>query len=51
VGESTTDKLDHKIEQVGIKQTRARPYPIRFKDGAINKDRKENYVFGKKFFT
>ena len=41
-------KLDHKLEQAEINQTRSRPDPIRFKDEAINKVRKENYVFGKK---
>jgi hypothetical protein len=39
-----TDKLEHKIEQVGIKQTRARPDLIRLKDGAIYKDRKKKFT-------
>ena len=43
-----TEKLDHKLEQVEIKQTRSEIEPIRFKDEAINKVRKENYVFGKR---
>jgi len=43
-----TEKLEHKLEQVEIKQTRTPTKPIRFKDDAINKVRKENYVFGKK---
>ena len=40
--------LEHRLDQVKIKQTRAQIKPIRFKDDAINKVRKENYVFGKK---
>ena len=39
--------LEHRLDQVKIKQTRAQIKPIRFKDDAINKVRKENYVFGK----
>jgi len=42
------EKLEHRLDQVKIKQTRAQIKPIRFKDDAINKVRKENYVFGKK---
>ena len=40
--------LEHRLDQVDIKQTRTPTQPIRFKDEAINKVRKENYVFGKK---
>ena len=40
--------LEHRLDQVEIKQTRALIKPIRFKEDAINKVRKENYVFGKK---
>ena len=43
-----TEKLDHTLEQVDIKQTRSNIDPIRFKDEAINKVRKENYTFGKR---
>ena len=43
-----TEKLDTKLEQVEIKQTRSLVEPIRFTENAINKVRKENYVFGKK---
>ena len=32
-----TEKLEHKLEQDEIKQTRTPPSPIRFKDEAINK--------------
>ena len=39
-------KLEHKLDQVEIKQTRAKIKSIRFKDEAINKVKKENYVFG-----
>ena len=46
-----TQKLDHSLEQVDIKQTRSKIDPIRFKDEAINKVRKENYKFGQKPFT
>lgn len=38
--------LEHKLDQVEIKQTRSKIKPIRFRDEAINKVRKENYVFG-----
>jgi len=41
--------LEHRLDQVEIKQTRSQSIkPIRFKEDAINKVRKENYVFGKK---
>ena len=40
--------LEHRLDQVEIKQTRTPTQPIRFKDEVINKVRKENYVFGKK---
>jgi hypothetical protein len=40
--------LDTKLEQVEIKQTRSSVEPIRFTENAINKVRKENYVFGKR---
>ena len=43
-----TEKLDHTLEQVYIKQTRSNIDPIRIKDEAINKVRKENYTFGKR---
>ena len=43
-----TEKLDTKLEQVEIKQTRSLVEPIRFTENAINKVRKENYVFGKR---
>ena len=36
-----TEKLDHTLEQVDIKQTRSNIDPIRFKDEAINKVRKD----------
>ena len=39
--------LEHRLDQVEIKQTRTPTQPIRFKDEVINKVRKENYVFGK----
>jgi integrase len=42
------EKLDTKLEQVEIKQTRSSVEPIRFTENAINKVRKENYVFGKR---
>ena len=42
------EKLDTKLDQVEIKQTRTSIKPIRFKDDAINKVRKDNYVFGKR---
>jgi len=37
-----------KLDQVEIKQTSHKIDPIRFKDDAINKVRKENYKFGNK---
>lgn len=40
--------LEHRLEQVEIKQTRTPTKPIRFKDEAIKKIRKENLEFGKK---
>jgi hypothetical protein len=40
--------LDTKLKQVEIKQTRSSVEPIRFTENAINKVRKENYVFGKR---
>ena len=43
-----TEKLSHKLEQAEIQQTRTRPNPIRFKDEAISKVRKENFVFGRR---
>ena len=43
-----TEKLDTKLDQVEINQTSHKIDPIRFKDDAINKVRKENYKFGKK---
>ncbi len=42
-----TEKLETELEQVEIKQTR-KIDPIRFRDDAINKIRKEKYNFGKK---
>ena len=39
-----TEKLDRKLDQVEIKQTS----PIRFKDDAINKIRKQNIVWNKR---
>jgi len=43
-----TEKLEHKLEQDEIKQTRTPPSPIRFKDEAINKINKRSITFGKK---
>ena len=46
-----TEKLDQKLDQVEIKQTRSETDkldPIRFKDEAINKIRKQNIVWGKR---
>ena len=35
--------LEHRLDQVEIKQTRSQPIkPIRFKEDAINKVRKDN---------
>ena len=45
-----TEKLETGLEKVEIKQTRDKLDPIRFRDDAINKVRKENYNFGKKRF-
>jgi hypothetical protein len=45
-----TEKLEPQLETVEIKQTRDKVKPIRFRDDAINKVRKENYSFGKKRF-
>ena len=45
-----TEKLETGLEKVEIKQTRDKVDPIRFRDDAINKVRKENYNFGKKRF-
>ncbi len=45
-----TEKLETPLEKVGIKQTRDKVEPIRFRDEAINKVKKENYNFGKKRF-
>ena len=42
-----TEKLETKLEQVEIKQIRDKVEPIRFKDDAINKIKKDNYNFGK----
>ena len=42
-----TQKLDQKLDQVDIKQTR----PIRFKDDAINKIKKQNIDFGKRSYV
>ena len=39
-----TEKLDQKLDQVEIHQTS----PIRFKDDAINKIRKQNITWGKR---
>lgn len=43
-------KLETALEKAEIKQTRDKVEPIRFKDDAINKVKKENYNFGKKRF-
>ena len=45
-----TEKLDHKLEQVEIKQTRTKPSSIRFNNGAINKIKSSQYIFGKNNF-
>jgi len=42
-----TQKLEEKLEEVKIKQTRRKIDPIRFKEEAINKIKKENFEFGK----
>ncbi len=44
------EKLETPLETVEIKQTRDKVEPIRFRDEAINKVKKENYNFGKKRF-
>ena len=43
----STQKLEEKLEEAKIKQTRRNLDPIRFRDDAINKVKKENYIFGK----
>ena len=43
-----TEKLDNKLEDKEIKQTREPVKPIRFREEYINKVNKENYIFGKK---
>ena len=43
-------KLDQKLEQVEIKQTRTKPSSIRFNNGAINKIKSSQYIFGKNNF-
>ena len=45
-----TKKLETQLETVEIKQTRDQIDPIRFRDEAINKIKKDNYNFGKKRF-
>ena len=45
-----TKKLETQLETVEIKQTRDQIEPIRFRDEAINKVKKDNYNFGKKRF-
>jgi len=45
-----TEKLETQLETVEIEQTRDKVEPIRFRDEAINKVKKENYNFGKKRF-
>jgi len=45
-----TEKLETQLETVEIKQTRGKVKPIRFRDDAINKIRKDNYNLGKKRF-
>ena len=42
-----TEKLEDQLEEVKIKQTRRKLDPIRFKEEAINKVKKENYKFNK----
>ena len=41
-----TEKLEPKLERVEIKQTRTKQTPISFKNGAINKIRSSQYIFG-----
>ena len=43
-----TEKLDPQLDQVDIKQTSAAIEPIRFRDEAINKVKKQNINFNKK---
>ena len=43
-----TEKLETALDKVEIKQTRNKVDLIRFRNEAINKVKKENYVFGKK---
>ena len=46
-----TKKLETQLETVEIKQTRDQIDPIRFRDEAINKIKKDNYNFCKKSFN
>ena len=43
-----TEKLDTELDQGVIKQTRHKIKPIRFRNDAINKVKKEHYEFGNK---
>ena len=43
-------KLEPKLDQVEIKQTRTKLDPISFKNGAINKINSSQYYFGNKNF-
>ena len=45
MGESITDELDQKLDHAEIKQTRQKIEPIRFRDEAINRIRKQNINF------
>ena len=45
-----TEKLEQKLDQTEIKQTRTKPSSIRFNNGAINKIRGSQYIFGKNNF-
>ena len=46
-----TEKLDTELDKGEIKQTRHKIKPIRFRNDAINKVKKEHYEFGnKKYF-
>ena len=40
-----TQKLEAKLDEAEIKQTRRKVETIRFKEDSINKVRKENYTF------
>ena len=40
--------LDKKLDEAEIKQTRQKVSPIRFKEEAINKVKKQNYDVGNK---